>query len=192
MITIDDNLEQKDEKTNQDLVEEVEEKQDELQSNIQGDLFADSPLETREEEKEEEIISPPTFDKQVTCRKIFLFIQNLVAGLKNLNTETCFILSTEAAAAADCCARVVSSRGGTSDFSSIAYTFLTEAFLAYESGITDSKMQVSTITTMIGTLLTCKSFNMNDYETLITKVTQYAARLLKKNDQCKMVMLCSH
>ncbi|GFH48731.1 hypothetical protein CTEN210_05207 [Chaetoceros tenuissimus] len=167
MITIDDNLAQKDEETNQDLVEEVEEKQDELQSNIQGDLFADSPLETQEQEKEEETVSPPTFDKQVTCRKIFLFIQNLVAGLKNLNVETCFILSTEAAAAADCCARVVISRGGTCDFSSIAYTFLSEAFLAYESGITDSKMQVSTISTMI-------------------------ARLLKKNDQCKMVMLCSH
>ena len=192
MITIGDNLEQKDEKTNQDLVEEAEEKQDELKSNIQGDLFADSPLETQEEEKEEETVSPPTFDKQVTCRKIFLFIQNLVAGLKNLNAETCFILSTEAAAAADCCARVVSSRSGTCDFSSIAYTFLSEAFLSYESGITDSKMQVSMITTMIGTLLTCKSFNMSDYETLITKVTQYAARLLKKNDQCKMVMLCSH
>jgi vacuolar protein sorting-associated protein 35 len=53
-------------------------------------------------------------------------------------------------------------------------------------------MQVNAITTMIGILLSCKSHGFKDYETLITKVTQYAARLLKKVDQCKMVVLCSH
>ena len=33
---------------------------------------------------------------------------------------------------------------------------------------------------------------MQDYDALITKTTQYAAKLLKKPDQCKMVALCSH
>jgi len=78
------------------------------------------------------------------------------------------------------------------DFTPVAYMFLTEAFFAYEGGISDSKAQVNSISTMVGILLACKSFGNNDYETLITKVTQYSARLLKKTNQCKMVMLCSH
>ena len=109
------------------------------------------------------------------------------------NPQQCFNLSMQAAAAADSCAFVANSRGGkVGDFTSIAYTFFTEAFLSYEGGVSDSKAQVASITSMVGTLLSCKSFESNDYETLITKVGQYAARLLKKIDQCKMVMLCSH
>lgn len=45
---------------------------------------------------------------------------------------------------------------------------------------------------MIGILLSCECFETTDYEALITKTTQYAARLLKKTDQCSMVLMCSH
>merc|ERR1712157_434772 len=48
------------------------------------------------------------------------------------------------------------------------------------------------ITSMVGTLLQCGSFLKDDYDALITKTTQYAAKLLKKPDQCRMVLLCSH
>ena len=162
------------------------------QSSIQGDLFADSPVEG-DIEQETATSSVPAFAKEITCRKIFIFVQGLVANLKVQNAEQCFILNAQAAAAADCCASIVDTRGGNiGDFTPIAYTFFTDAFLTYETGISDSKMQVNAITTMIGILLSCKSHGFKDYETLITKVTQYAARLLKKVDQCKMVMLCSH
>ena len=163
-----------------------------MQSSIQGDMFADSPLgDVAEPEKVPPAL--PAFTKLVNCRKIFVFVQSLVANLNMQDGEQCFKLYIQAAAAADCCASVVGSRGGnTGDFAPIAYTFFTEAFLAYETGISDSKVQVNAITTMVGALLSCKAFSSSDYETLITKVTQYAARLLKKIDQCKMVMLCSH
>ena len=162
------------------------------QSSIQGDLFADCPVGVVT--APEKVATPlPAFKKLVNCRKIFFFVQSLVASLKMQDGEQCFNLYTQAAAAADCCASVVGNRGGnTGNFASIAYTFFTEAFLAYETGISDSKVQVNAITTMVGALLSCKAFSSSDYETLITKVTQYAARLLKKIDQCKMVMLCSH
>jgi len=162
------------------------------QSTIQGDLFVDFPVEGDVEAIKGTPVAP-AFAKQVTCRKIFVFIQGLVAGSKMHNPELCFILNTQAAAAADCCASVVGARGGNiGDFTPVAYTFFTEAFLTYETCISDSKVQVNAITTMIGILLSCKAYSFKDYETLITKVTQYAARLLKKVDQCKMVMLCSH
>jgi len=45
---------------------------------------------------------------------------------------------------------------------------------------------------MVGTLLSCRNFSAEDYDTLVTKTTQYAAKLLKKPDQCRMVTLASH
>ncbi len=107
--------------------------------------------------------------------------------------EQCFNLSIQAATAADCCVTVAKARGGNvEDLNPIAYTFFTEAFTAYEGGISDPKVQVSSISAMVGSLLACGSIAPKDYENLVTKVTQYAARLAKKSDQCKMVMLCSH
>ena len=42
---------------------------------------------------------------------------------------------------------------------------------------------------MTGTLLECRNFEEGNYDTLITKTTQYAAKLLKKPDQ---VLVCQH
>jgi vacuolar protein sorting-associated protein 35 len=67
-----------------------------------------------------------------------------------------------------------------------------EALLLYEGEISDSKVQVRTLTSVIGALLNCRNFSSEDYEALITKVAQYANKLLKKPDQCRMVTLCSH
>merc|ERR1712127_907762 len=39
--------------------------------------------------------------------------------------------------------------------------------------------------------LECTTFEKAEYEALITKTAQYAAKLLKKPDQCRMVCLCS-
>ena len=67
-----------------------------------------------------------------------------------------------------------------------------DAFLLYESEISDSKAQVRCLTAIIGSLLNCKHFSDEDYEALITKAAQYANKLLKKPDQSRMVTLCSH
>lgn len=64
--------------------------------------------------------------------------------------------------------------------------------MIYENEIVDSKVQPKALTTAIGTLLSCKKFSSEDYETLITRVAQYSYKLLKKPDQCRMVILCSH
>jgi vacuolar protein sorting-associated protein 35 len=67
-----------------------------------------------------------------------------------------------------------------------------EGLLIYEAEITESKAQVNALTSIICTLLNCKHFPSEDYEALITKTAQYANKLLKKSDQCKMITLCSH
>lgn len=67
-----------------------------------------------------------------------------------------------------------------------------EAILLYEAEVTDSRMQVSALTLLIGTLLNCLHFPAEDYENLVTKVAQHCNKLIKKPDQCRMISLCSH
>lgn len=67
-----------------------------------------------------------------------------------------------------------------------------QAFILYEDELTDSKAQVRALVSMAGTLLSCEGFDHADYDSLATKTAQYAAKLLKKPDQCRMVTLCSH
>lgn len=125
----------------------------------------------------EDEITPP----KESTRKVFHFVIEVIAALATSHPETAMKLYLQAAQAAD-------------DFGyhAISYEFVKEALLIYEQDITDSKLQVNMLTLTIGTLLQCKCFPRDDYEALITKAAQYANRLLKKPDQCRMVSLCSH
>mmetsp|Transcript_13212 Transcript_13212/g.15359 ORF Transcript_13212/g.15359 Transcript_13212/m.15359 type:complete len:384 (+) Transcript_13212:1-1152(+) len=135
----------------------------------------------------------PIFEKQTNCRKIFLFVQKLLSMIEVADPDLCFTLRLHSAIAANRCVVIAQERSSTSgDLSTVAYEFITEAFLIYEREITDALAQRNAITKMIGILLSCSCFDKNDYEALITKTTQYAARLLKKTDQCSMVLMCSH
>lgn len=109
------------------------------------------------------------------------------------NPELAFKLYLEIAVATDLLAHSTQRHfsNASSEFCSISYDFLTQAFLVYEDEISESNAQIRAITSIVGSLLSCKTFEKADYEALITKTAQYAAKLLKKPDQCRMVCLCS-
>jgi len=149
----------------------------------------------KEEEEKASVVAPPVFTKKVNCRRIFLFVQKTIAMLAIADPRASFKLNLEAAISADKCAILASSSSSkdtNSDFTSISYEFITQAFQIYEDEISDSKAQQRSIEMIVGTLLSCKMFEKDDYEALITKTAQYAAKLLKKPDQCRMVTLVSH
>jgi vacuolar protein sorting-associated protein 35 len=81
---------------------------------------------------------------------------------------------------------------GQESYGSIAYEFISQSFSLYEENAGDSKLQSNCIVTMIGTLLACRSLSKDDYESLVMKVAQYSAKLLRKPEQCAMVAQCSH
>jgi vacuolar protein sorting-associated protein 35 len=112
--------------------------------------------------------------------------------LATSSPELAFKFYLEIAVATDLLAfSVRSNNKDSAEFSGIAYDFMTQAFLVYEDEISDSKAQVRSITSIVGSLLSCRTFERTDYEALITKTAQYAAKLLKKPDQCRMVCLVS-
>ncbi len=129
----------------------------------------------------------------ISCRKILVFLQKTVAIFSPSNPDLALKLYLEIAVATDFIAHSTHQhfQSASGEFSSIAYDFLTQAFLVYEDGISESTAQIRAITSIVGSLLSCRSFEKLDYEALITKTAQYAAKLLKKPDQCRMVCLCS-
>lgn len=116
-----------------------------------------------------------------------------MAILAPAHPELAFKLYLEIAMSTDLLARhaAVNYQNSSAEFSSIAYDFLTQAFLVYEDEISESAAQVSALTSIVGVLLEFRTFEKAEYEALITKTAQYAAKLLKKPDQCRMVCLCS-
>ncbi|KAL7465787.1 hypothetical protein ACHAXS_006106, partial [Conticribra weissflogii] len=134
-----------------------------------------------------------TFAKSVNCRKILVFLQKTIAMITPNNPELGFKLYLEVAVATDSLAFSTQSdfKNASKEFSSISYDFMTQALLVYEDEVTESKAQIQAITSVVGSLLSCKTFERSDYEALITKTAQYSAKLLKKPDQCRMVCLCS-
>lgn len=124
----------------------------------------------------------------VSSRQVFLFMQETILLIGKANAEVAVKLLLEVALTADSFA----TGEGSIMFAQIVYDMLSQSYSLYEQEITDSVAQKRAITSMIGTLLSCKSVGESDYETLITKTAHFSAKLVNKSDQCQMVGECSH
>ncbi|KAG0240701.1 Vacuolar protein sorting-associated protein 35 [Actinomortierella wolfii] len=117
------------------------------------------------------------------CSTLFRFIHQVISILHNKveNSDIVLRLFLLAGQAADEC-----------HFEDICYEFFVQAFTIYEEAISESKAQYQAILLMVGTLQTTSCFNLDHYDTLITKCALHGAKLLKKPDQCRAVYTCSH
>jgi len=117
-------------------------------------------------------------------RKIFKFSHEIVTALSKSNyTDISLKLFLQCAQAASRC---------DSSFETIAYEFITQAFVIYEEQVSDSQAQYNAISLIIGTLQTLQVFGEENYDILITKTALYSSKLLKKPDQCRAIYMCSH
>lgn len=75
----------------------------------------------------------------------------------------------------------------------IAYDFFSQAFTVFEESLSDLKTQFQTLVYMIQSLQKTRSlYQENYYDSLIVRCTLHGSRLLRKQDQCRAVYLCSH
>lgn len=120
-----------------------------------------------------------------TPKKVFQFIHNTCSALVQVSPDLAFQYWLSSG-------RLVDSllEGGV--FEPIAYEFFTQALIVFEEELTDSKTQASAIYSLVSTLMQTSRLSAENYEALATKTTQHAARLLKKPDQCRAVLACSH
>lgn len=123
----------------------------------------------------------------VKLKKLFQFIHDTMIALASNHANHAVRLFLQSSLAAD---RLAGDDDGAG-FSAIAYEFIVQALILYEE-MANSKQKKRTITEIIGTLYQCVNFSEDEYENLVTRVTQHAAKLIKKPDQCQMVQLCCH
>lgn len=78
-------------------------------------------------------------------------------------------------------------------FDEIAYDFFSQAFTVFEESLTDSKTQFQALVNMTQILQKTRSlYKEKYYDSLIVRCTLHGSKLLKKQDQCRSVYLCSH
>lgn len=92
---------------------------------------------------------------------------------------------------------------------SICYELYTQCFIVYEENLilgsslyqqhinphdslAGGSLQYQSIIHVANKLVSARYFNKENYENLITKLTLYGSKLLKKQDQCRAVYSCSH
>ncbi|CAF0907257.1 unnamed protein product [Didymodactylos carnosus] len=80
----------------------------------------------------------------------------------------------------------------TESTETIAYEFLSQAYVLYEEQAGDTKAQAESLKVLIGTLEKVSCFNEENHSTLRQSLTQAAARLLKRPDQVRALLLCTH
>jgi vacuolar protein sorting-associated protein 35 len=77
-------------------------------------------------------------------------------------------------------------------FEAITHEFFVQTLITFEEEMTDSKSQMNGVSGLVGVLINTTSLLPENYDAITTKCTQHGARLLKKIDQCRAVLCCSH
>ena len=112
-------------------------------------------------------------------------------------------LYIDIALAADNMAVIDKDRHNSKALMQIALELMSQGILLHEEDITDSNNLYDTplltlgisdvfFVEIIGALIALKTLNDDEYERLITKATQFSAKLVRKPEQCRMVTLCAH
>lgn len=119
-------------------------------------------------------------------KQIFKYISRCTSDLFNICgssfINTIYKLNLQSAALAD-----------QLSFDEISYDFFSEAFTLFEETLSDSKTQFQALVYMTQILQKTRSlYKENYYNSLIVRATLHGSKLLKKQDQCRAVYLCSH
>jgi vacuolar protein sorting-associated protein 35 len=119
------------------------------------------------------------------CQKIFQFChQSIGALIKAELPELSLRLFLQGALAA--------SQIEFENQETVTYEFVSQAFTLYEEEISDSKAQLSAATLIFATLERITCFGEENHNPMRSQCAVGAAKLLKKPDQCRAVVICSH
>jgi len=81
---------------------------------------------------------------------------------------------------------------GSENAETIAYEFFSQAYTLYEEQAGDTRAQCASLTLLIGTLEKVSCFGEENHSTLRQSLTQAATRLVKRPDQVRTLLLCTH
>ncbi|TRY52113.1 Vacuolar protein sorting-associated protein 35 [Cryptosporidium tyzzeri] len=122
----------------------------------------------------------------LSVKKIFQFIHKIAIILVTCAPELALDLFLQGSIMAD--------KANDSDgYEAICYEFLTQSLVCFEEELAESKRQFQGLMSIIGTLVgRIQCLSKDNYELLAAKLAQYSAKLLRKPDQCRAILMCSH
>lgn len=74
----------------------------------------------------------------------------------------------------------------------LAVKYAKQIFSLYRTEIADSDTKYKALTLLIGTLNSSSLFSAENYAYLCQEINQFSSKLLKKQDQCRAIMQCTH
>ncbi|OII72066.1 uncharacterized protein cubi_01399 [Cryptosporidium ubiquitum] len=122
----------------------------------------------------------------LSIKKILQFIHKIATILASCAPELALDLFLQGSIMAD--------KANDSDgYEAICYEFLTQSLVCFEEELAESKRQFQGLMSIIGTLVgQIRCLSRDNYELLAAKLAQYSAKLLRKPDQCRAILMCSH
>eukprot|EP00916_Digyalum_oweni_P027512 GHVL01045005.1.p1 GENE.GHVL01045005.1~~GHVL01045005.1.p1 ORF type:complete len:775 (+),score=145.17 GHVL01045005.1:43-2367(+) len=123
-------------------------------------------------------------EKTITIKKMLQFIHKMCTSLTSSSPDISFRLFLQAATIANQCDPTLES---------ICFEFMSQALITYEEEFNDTRRQFAAIIHMVGVLI--KNIDClidENYENIAAKLTQHGAKLLRKPDQCRAILACSH
>lgn len=76
--------------------------------------------------------------------------------------------------------------------SSVTYEFVSNAFTLYEEDLVESRVQVHSLSQMVGAVQQLRGLSDESHQPLRNQCAMYASRLLKKPDQARSLCLVAH
>jgi len=70
--------------------------------------------------------------------------------------------------------------------------FLNKSFTIYQEELADSNIKLRSLTFIIGTLERITLLSSESFDPLVKRVIKFCTKLLRKQDQCKSILICSH
>jgi vacuolar protein sorting-associated protein 35 len=123
------------------------------------------------------------------ARTIFAFVEATILKIGEVNKEVMVKLLLDAALAVDSC---IQAGKEEDDYGPVVIAFLNQSCDSFENNSFDPEAQVRCIYAIAGALQKLGSVDGTIYESTTTKVAQFAARVIEKPQQCRLIAVCAH
>ena len=137
-------------------------------------------------ETEEKTTGTGSAEEVVSQFKVFEYAYKVIEGITAQCPELALKLLLQGILAMN------QSGGIDEELEKIAFLYINQVLSLYQDELADSDMKYRAITLVIGTLENARLFSKENFASVAKKTTQHCAKLLKKQDQCKAILTCTH
>lgn len=119
---------------------------------------------------------------RLNYENLFEIIKEMIEGITESHPELAIKLYLELVS----CVNVVDSENKY--FDEFSYGILSQILMIYQDSMGEEEAKVRVINLLIGKTITYACIGEENYDTLVTNITQKSSKLLRKTDQCLTIL----